>query len=222
MSSSVARVLEGHGEELSAADVSALAGLARVTARRYLEHLTEEGRVELTKRYAELGPARAPVPLGGRPLTFPPGLCSADGADHPPHRGHRVPPLRDVLRPGDPARRRCVAAGCPALYHYDDPLTGRRFMGCLHKVFATEIDVELFQAAERTRGGFGAVKLAGAPLRRCQFHVERAFEPPRASLRQPPLLRLAGRGARRGARVRPARPAVKDPLHGRRRGRIRA
>ena len=59
----------------------------------------------------------------------------------------------------------CVAAACPALYQYDDPLTGRRYMGCLHKVFATEIDVELFEEAERTRAGFGAVKLAGAPLR---------------------------------------------------------
>jgi hypothetical protein len=76
-----------------------------------------------------------------------------------------------VIRPSS-----CVAAGCPALYHYDDPLTGRRYMGCLHKVFATEIDVELFRAAEKTKGGFGAVKLAGAPLRRCQFQVERAFE----------------------------------------------
>ena len=86
-----------------------------------------------------------------------------------------MPPVRDVLRPGDPPGS-CVDAGCPALYHYDDPLTGRRYMGCLHKVFATEIDVELFRAAEKTKGGFGAVKLAGAPLRRCQFQVERAFE----------------------------------------------
>src|SRR4051812_27669300 len=70
----------------------------------------------------------------------------------------------------------CVASNCPALYQYDDPLTGRRYMGCLHKVFATEIDVELFQQAERTRNGFGAVKLAAAPLRRCQFDVERAYE----------------------------------------------
>ncbi len=69
----------------------------------------------------------------------------------------------------------CVAAACPALYQYDEPLTGRRFMGCLHKVFATEIDVELFRAAERTKLGFGAVKLARAPLRRCAFEVERAF-----------------------------------------------
>src|SRR5215212_6826639 len=76
-----------------------------------------------------------------------------------------------VIRPST-----CIASNCPALYHYDDPLTGRRFMGCLHKVFATEIDVELFRAAEKTKSGFGAVKLAGAPLRRCQFQVERAFE----------------------------------------------
>jgi hypothetical protein len=70
----------------------------------------------------------------------------------------------------------CVAAACPALYHYDDPLSGRRFMGCVHKVFATEIDVELFDEAVRTHGGFGAVKLAAPPLRRCAFHVERAFD----------------------------------------------
>jgi hypothetical protein len=69
----------------------------------------------------------------------------------------------------------CVAAGCPALYHYDDPLSGRRYMGCLHKVFATEIDVELFAEAERTRAGFGVVKLAGQPHARCAFAVERAF-----------------------------------------------
>ena len=75
-----------------------------------------------------------------------------------------------VIRPSS-----CVAAGCPALYHYDDELTGRRYMGCLHKVFSVEIDVELFKEAERTRLGFGAVKLAGPPLRRCEFAVERAF-----------------------------------------------
>ena len=43
----------------------------------------------------------------------------------------------------------CIASNCPALYQYDDPLSGRRYMGCLHKVFATEIDVELFAEAER-------------------------------------------------------------------------
>jgi len=69
----------------------------------------------------------------------------------------------------------CIAANCPALYQYDDPLSGRRYMGCLHKVFATEIDVELFAEAERTRAGFGVVKLAGQPRERCSFQIERAF-----------------------------------------------
>jgi hypothetical protein len=69
----------------------------------------------------------------------------------------------------------CVAAACPALYEYTEPLSGRRYMGCMHKVFATEIDVELFKAAQRTKAGFGTVKLAGAPLGRCHFEVETAF-----------------------------------------------
>src|SRR5918911_5488223 len=69
----------------------------------------------------------------------------------------------------------CVAAGCAFLYAYDEPLSGRRYMGCLQKVFATEIDVALFEEAERTRNGFGTVKLAREPLRRCAFEVERAF-----------------------------------------------
>ena len=76
-----------------------------------------------------------------------------------------------VIRPSS-----CVAAACPSLYQYDDPLTGRRFMGCLHKVFATEIDVALFEEAERSRTGFGSVKLAGAPLAHCDFQVEQAYD----------------------------------------------
>jgi hypothetical protein len=69
----------------------------------------------------------------------------------------------------------CVASGCPNLYTYDDPLSGRRFMGCLQGVFATEIDVDLFREAERTRAGFGTVRLAREPLARCAFSVEQAF-----------------------------------------------
>jgi hypothetical protein len=70
----------------------------------------------------------------------------------------------------------CVADECPNLYSYDDPVNGRRYMGCVQQVFATEIDVELFRAAERTRAGFGTVRLAGAPLARCRFEVEQAYE----------------------------------------------
>jgi hypothetical protein len=49
-------------------------------------------------------------------------------------------------------------------------------MGCLQQVFATEIDVDLFHAAERTKLGFGTVRLANAPLRRCRFEVEQAYD----------------------------------------------
>ncbi|HWM12806.1 MAG TPA: hypothetical protein VNO82_25830 [Solirubrobacteraceae bacterium] len=70
----------------------------------------------------------------------------------------------------------CVADECPYLYAYDDPLSGRRFMGCIQQVFATEIDVELFRQAERTRAGFGTVRLAAAPLDRCRFTVEQAYD----------------------------------------------
>ena len=90
----------------------------------------------------------------------------------------------------------CVASDCPALYQYDDPLTGRRYMGCLHKVFATEIDIELFQEAEQSRSGFGVVKLA------------------RGGARSLPGLR-SPRSPLTGARRKTA--AVKDRLHGERR-----
>jgi hypothetical protein len=70
----------------------------------------------------------------------------------------------------------CVAADCPNLYAYDDPLSGRRYMGCVQGVFATEIDVELFAEAERTRAGFGSVRMAREPLAHCVFSVEQAYE----------------------------------------------
>jgi hypothetical protein len=69
----------------------------------------------------------------------------------------------------------CIESNCPYLYLYDDEQSGRRFMGCLNKVFRVEIDVELFRETERTRHGFGGVKLTGTPLRRCRTAVERAY-----------------------------------------------
>jgi hypothetical protein len=70
----------------------------------------------------------------------------------------------------------CFAARCRYLYLYDDEQTGRRYMGCLQKVFRGEIDVELFEDAERTRHGFGGMKLTGEPLPQCKTTVERAYD----------------------------------------------
>ena len=69
----------------------------------------------------------------------------------------------------------CVESGCPYLYLYDDERSGRRFMGCLNKVFRAEIDVEVFEQAERTRRGFGGVRMTGTPIARCRSTVERAY-----------------------------------------------
>jgi hypothetical protein len=69
----------------------------------------------------------------------------------------------------------CIASGCQYLYLYDDEVSGRRYMGCLQKVFRVEIDVELFEQAERTRHGFGGVKMTGDPLPQCRSSVERAY-----------------------------------------------
>jgi hypothetical protein len=70
----------------------------------------------------------------------------------------------------------CIASGCKYLYLYDDEGSGRRFMGCMNKVFRGEIDVELFEQAERTRQGFGGVKMSGRPLPQCRQSVERAYD----------------------------------------------
>ena len=70
----------------------------------------------------------------------------------------------------------CIEAGCPYLYLYDDEQTGRRYMGCMNKVFRVEIDIEVFEQAERTRHGFGGVKMTGAPIARCKTSVERAYD----------------------------------------------
>ena len=70
----------------------------------------------------------------------------------------------------------CIASGCRFLYLYDDEQTGRRYMGCLNKVFKGEIDVKLFEEAQRTRHGFGGVKMSGVPLPQCRTSVERAYD----------------------------------------------
>jgi hypothetical protein len=72
--------------------------------------------------------------------------------------------------------RGCVEMGCPFLYTYEEQRSGRRFMGCLQKVFTVEIDVDMFDRAERTRQGFGGVKAMREPLPMCPFEVERSYE----------------------------------------------
>lgn len=69
----------------------------------------------------------------------------------------------------------CIAVNCRFLYSYEDAASGRRFMGCMNKVFKGEIDLDLFLLAE-SAGGYGGIKMSGDPLPQCQFSVERAYE----------------------------------------------
>jgi hypothetical protein len=70
----------------------------------------------------------------------------------------------------------CIAMGCVYLYSYVDELSGRRFMGCMNKVFRAEIDIDAFEDAQLAPGGFGGIKMTGQPLPVCQFKVERSYE----------------------------------------------
>jgi hypothetical protein len=72
--------------------------------------------------------------------------------------------------------RGCIEMNCPFLYTYEDDASGRSYMGCLNKVFGVEIDIDMFQRAERTRAGYGGVKAAREPLPMCPFSVERSYE----------------------------------------------
>ena len=48
-------------------------------------------------------------------------------------------------------------------------------MGCVNKGFRVEIDMAVFREAERTRHGYGGVKLTGSTLPQCRTSVERAY-----------------------------------------------
>jgi len=51
----VTRILHEAGRDLAAVEVAELASLSRVTARRYLDHLVQSGRVEVVMRYGSPG-----------------------------------------------------------------------------------------------------------------------------------------------------------------------
>jgi hypothetical protein len=68
----------------------------------------------------------------------------------------------------------CIERSCPFVYAYE--AWGHTFMGCMQKVFAVEIDLDLLRAAERRREGFGAVKARRTPLPMCPAEVESCYE----------------------------------------------
>jgi len=68
----------------------------------------------------------------------------------------------------------CIARGCPFVYAYE--AWGHTFMGCLHKVFDVEIDVDVLGELEGRREGFGAVKARRSPLPICHSEISACYE----------------------------------------------
>jgi hypothetical protein len=63
----------------------------------------------------------------------------------------------------------CLRMECPFVYSYE--AWGHTYMGCMQKVFDVEIDLDLLEAAESERGGFGAVRARRSPLPMCEVEV---------------------------------------------------
>jgi hypothetical protein len=107
---------------------------------------------------------------GLAPLSQPPyNLTMASAADSGSCRLCRVYCDWTI----DPAG--CVDSACPNLYAYDDA-AGRRVVGCVERVFTTEIDLEVLARIREAHGGrFGPLRAARRPLPLCRSAVERAY-----------------------------------------------
>jgi hypothetical protein len=68
----------------------------------------------------------------------------------------------------------CLERSCPFSYAYEDH--GHTYVGCMQKVYAVEIDLDMLRAAEARREGFGAVKAVRNPLPMCKAEVEPCYE----------------------------------------------
>ena len=68
----------------------------------------------------------------------------------------------------------CLARSCPFVYSYE--AWGHTYVGCMQKVFAVEIDLDMLRAAERRSAGFGAIRAMRQPLPMCRAEVEQTYE----------------------------------------------
>ena len=71
----------------------------------------------------------------------------------------------------------CLKASCPYVYVFEDVETS--YFGCLHKVFAPELDLEPFAGATGggRRGGdpYGSLRVTRSPRPECRITIEQAY-----------------------------------------------
>ena len=72
----------------------------------------------------------------------------------------------------------CLERACPFVYAYEE--FGHTYIGCMQKVYAVEIDLDLLRAAEARRDGFGAVRSVQQPLPMCRVEIEECYGAERA------------------------------------------
>jgi hypothetical protein len=63
----------------------------------------------------------------------------------------------------------CIERSCPFVYAYE--AWGHTYVGCMQRVYAVELDLDLVRAAESRREGFGGIRATGAPLPMCKVEV---------------------------------------------------
>ena len=68
----------------------------------------------------------------------------------------------------------CLERSCPFVYAYE--AWGHTYVGCMQKVYAVEIDLDLLRAAEARADGFGGIRATGAPLPMCKVEVAACYE----------------------------------------------
>jgi hypothetical protein len=68
----------------------------------------------------------------------------------------------------------CLERSCPFVYAYE--AWGHTYLGCMQKVYEVELDLDLLQAMERRRAGFGAIKAKRHPLPMCRAEVEQTYQ----------------------------------------------
>ena len=67
----------------------------------------------------------------------------------------------------------CLERACPFVYSY--AAFGHTYVGCMQKIYGVEIDLEMLEAAERQRAGFGAIRAVRQPLPMCKTEIESTY-----------------------------------------------
>lgn len=73
---------------------------------------------------------------------------------------------------------RCLRSGCSAVYAYEDGDT--TYFGCVHKVFAPELDLAAFddpgEGRRRRVDPYGLVRVTRPPKPHCPVTIEQAYD----------------------------------------------